>query len=264
MSVRVYRGKHREFGGPSQALRLVSWVNLLALLICSFLWLLLPEDRLDSLTVFILIFFFSTAMFHAIIWHGFSWTITFGIIAYGISFSALALNASSGILFSTVQYSYRLGNQFFAVPSILPLFWLAASYFAFTLARRMTFSNIFVVLIGSLLTTLTYFSLELLALGADFWQYNLNQVSGLSFQGVPLRALIVSFTVFFIILFMVSQLPRNDKLSSRPPFFAIFIFNLFVAIVTFVKFSNFSSSLWLMLFLGLISLAYTVTALRDR
>ncbi len=264
MSVRVYRGKHRELGGPSRSLRLVPWLNVIALLISSALWLFISDDRRDSLTVFILIFLFSTAVFHALIWHGFSWSLTFGIIAYGISFSALALNSATGILFGEIDYSYRLGNQLFSVPSMLPLFWVAISYFAFTLARRISYSLTLVILLGSLFASSSQLGLEELATKAGYWSFTNLIAQERFFLDLPLRSVFVSLLVFALIIFMASQLPRNEKLSSRPPFFAYLIFNIFTATIILISFSDAQNSIWIFSFTGILSLIYSFKALKDR
>jgi hypothetical protein len=264
MSVRVYRGKHRELGGPSKGLRLVPWLNVLALFVSSALWLFTPADRQDSLFIFILIFLFSTALFHALIWHGFSWAITFGVIAYGISFSALALNGSAGILFGEIAYTYRLGNQLFSVPSILPLFWVAISYFAFTMARRMTFSPLAVIVIGAFFANSAQFALEQVATNAGYWQWLNSDEATRTFIDIPTRALLVGFFVFVLILFMASQLPRNDKLSSRPPFAAYLIFSIFCSLLVFIGFDLLINALWIFSYLGVLALLYTFTAFKDR
>ncbi len=264
MSVRVYRGRHRELGGPSRGLRLVPWLNVAALLISSVLWLFITEDRRDSLTVFIILFLFSSAVFHALIWHGFSWAITFGIIAYGISFSALALNASTGFLFGSIDYSYRLGNQLFSVPSVLPLFWVAISYFSFTLARRISFSLPAVVALGALFANSAQIGLDEISFKAGYWSWVNPLTEESFFLDLPLRAILVSLLVFAVIIFMASQLPRNDKLSSRPPFFAYLIFTMFTAVVTFVYFDDLRNATWIFLYLGILSLIYAFKVLRDR
>jgi hypothetical protein len=264
MSVRVYRGKHRELGGPSKGLRLVPWLNVFALFISSALWLFMPANRQDSLFLFILIFLFSTAVFHAVIWHGFSWAITFGIIGYGISFSALALNGSAGILFGEIAYTYLLGNQLFSVPSILPLFWVAISYFAFTMARRMVYSPIAVIVIGAFIANSVQFALEQVATNAGYWQWlNLTE-STRTFVSIPTRALVVGFFVFALILIMASQLPRNDKLSSRPPFAAYLIFSFFCSLIVFIEFDLFINALWIFSYLGVLALLYAFIAFKDR
>lgn len=264
MSIRVYRGKHRELGGPSQGLRLVPWLNVLALLVASVPWLFVPENRQDSLFVFILIFLFSSALFHALIWHGFSWTITFGLIAYGISFSALALNGSAGILFGEVDYSYRLGNQFFLVPSILPFFWVAISYLAFTLARRMVFSLFFVVMLGAFFSSAAIFALEQVATNVGYWQWLNVEETANTFIDIPAKALWVGFLVFALVLFMASQLPRNAKMSSRPPFAAYFIFLILCALIVFIKFNLFINAFWILSLLTISILLYAFIAFRDR
>lgn len=263
MSVRVYRGKHRELGGPSRGLRLVPWLNVLALFVSSVLWLFISEDRRDSLTVFILIFLFSTAVFHALIWHGFSWALTFGIIAYGISFSALALNTANGFLFGDIEYTYRLGNQLFSVPSILPLFWVAISYFAFTLARRISYSLPVVIFLGALFANSAKLGLDEIAIKAGYWRWVNLPAAERIFLDLPLKAIVVSILVFALIIFMASQLPRNDKLSSRPPFFAYLTFTFFTVIATFIYFDEMRNAIWIFLYMGILSLIYTFKALRD-
>ena len=74
----------------------------------------------------------------------------------------------------------------------------------------------------------------------------------------------MSLLVFAVIIFMASQLPRNDKLSSRPPFFAYLIFTMFTAVATFVYFDDLRNATWIFLYLGILSLIYTFKVFRDR
>jgi hypothetical protein len=264
MSIRVYRGKHRELGGPSKLLRSIPWINILALLVSGVLWLFISQDRKDSLTVFMLFFLFAIALFHSLIWHGFSWTVTYSVIAYGISFSMLALNNASGLLYGDISYSYRLGNWFFSVPAILPFLWLAISYISFTIARRIYFSTFSVSISGALFITAALFGFEQLAISAGYWSWltDVDQVT--NFLGVPLKFIAVSFLVSVFILFMVGQLPRNDKLSSRPPFTTYVILAFIFFSILFVQFGLLTNALWVFAIMGSLSLFYAISVIRDR
>jgi hypothetical protein len=264
MSIRVYRGKHRELGGPSKFLRLIPWINILALLFTGLLWLFISEDRKDSLTVFMLIFLLAISISHSLIWHGFNWTLTFGVIAYGISFSMLALNNVSGFIYGDISYTYRLGNWFFSVPAILPFLWLAISYLSFTIARRIFFSTLSVSLSGALFSAAALFGFEQIATNAGYWSWLIEEDGVASFLGVPLRFILMSILVSALILFMVGQLSRNDKLSSRPPFTTYLILGFIFFAIVFIEFGLLSNALWVIALMGSLSLAYTVAVIKDR
>lgn len=262
MSVRVYRGKHRDLSGPSKFLRLIPWLCTLALFIAGTLWLFISDDRKDSLFVFILIFALSTAVFHALVWHGFSWSLTFGVIAYGISFSFLALNSATGLIFGDVTYGYSLGNQLFSVPAILPIFWLTISYITFTIARRIYYSVAAVSILGGLFSTAAVFGLEQVAIAAGYWSW-LNDVDQVkSYLSLPLKFYLATFVISVIILFMAGQLNRNEKLSSRPPFFNYLILTLVFFAILMFNFNSSTSAYWVLAAMGSTSLVYALGALR--
>jgi uncharacterized membrane protein len=263
MSVRVYRGKHRDLSGPSKIVKATIWVNVLSLLISSLLWWLLTPDRKDSLTVFILMFAFSLVVIHSLIWNGFSWSLTFGVIAYGISFSFLALNNATGFPFGDVSYSYRLGSQFFSVPAILPVAWLTISYFAFILARRFFYSVTSVSLLGAVFSTVAIFGFEQVAIAIGYWAWLTEADQVNTFLSLPVQFYIATFIILLIILFMAGQLNRNEKLTSRSIFIAYLILTLLFFSILIFDFALNINAYWVLAAMGSTILIYIFGALKD-
>ena len=58
MSIRVYRGPHRDSGGPTAGFRTLPWVFFALGVLGTALWPIFPLDRKDSLTFFIVFFLF--------------------------------------------------------------------------------------------------------------------------------------------------------------------------------------------------------------
>ena len=171
MSIRVYRGPHRDTGGPTFGFRTIPWIFFGLGLLFSALWPIFPQDRQDSLSLFLILFLFIATTAHAFIWWGMAWAATFLVVSLGLSFSFLAINSATGFIFGDVQYTYRLGIQLFHVPFSSPLIWSSVSYLGIVLSRRITRAVIMSPLTAAFISLGLLLVVESLFANAGYFQW---------------------------------------------------------------------------------------------
>ncbi|MEY3469677.1 MAG: hypothetical protein RLZZ575_137 [Actinomycetota bacterium] len=232
MSIRVYRGPHRDTGGPTFGFRTIPWIFFGLGLLFSALWPIFPQDRQDSLSLFLILFLFIATTAHAFIWWGMAWAATFLVVSLGLSFSFLAINSATGFIFGDVQYTYRLGLQLFHVPFSSPLIWSSVSYLGIVLSRRITRAVIMSPLTAAFISLGLLLVVESLFANAGYFQW-LPKPESYSILGInPLQFQIVSFFILLLIMFLSSQNAKNDRYSTKFPYLTymwIFLFAVFCA-----------------------------------
>lgn len=232
MSIRVYRGPHRDTGGPTIGFRTIPWIFFGLGLIFTTLWPIFPTDRKDSLSVFLILFFFIATTAHAFIWWGMAWAATFLVVSLGLSFSFLAINSATGFIFGDVQYSYRLGIQLFHVPFTSPLIWSSVTYLGIVISRRISRAVIMSPLTAAFISLGLLLVIESLFVNAGYYQW-LPKPEVYTILGInPLRFQIVSFFVLLLIMVLSSQNTKNERSSTKFPYLTyiwIFLFSIYCA-----------------------------------
>jgi uncharacterized membrane protein len=217
MSIRVYRGPHRDTGGPTFGFRTIPWIFFALGLLGTITWPIIPLDRQDSLTFFIILFLFIASTSHAFVWWGMAWAATFMVVSLGISFSVLALNSATGFIFGEITYTYRLGLQLLYVPIVAPLIWSSVTYFAIVISRRISRSTYMSPLSAAIAATGLLIAVDGLFVKAGFhkWLTLAEQpaIIGLS----PVKFQVVSFVIFLVMMILSGQNSKNDRYSTRMP-----------------------------------------------
>lgn len=232
MSIRVYRGPHRDTGGPTFGFRTIPWVFFAFGVIGTTLWPIFPLDRKDSLTYFIFFFLFVATTAHAFIWWGMAWAATFVVVSLGISFSALAINSATGLILGDINYTYRLGFQLLYVPFLSPLIWSSAIYLGIVISRRISRAVAMSPLTAAFATTGLLTALDGLFVKAGFYSW-LTWIDKPAILGLsPIKAQVMTFVIVLVIMLLSGQNSKNDRYSTRMPILAfswIFIFTIFCA-----------------------------------
>ncbi|MFZ9796164.1 MAG: carotenoid biosynthesis protein [Candidatus Nanopelagicales bacterium] len=232
MSIRVYRGPHRDTGGPTFGFRTIPWIFFGLGLLFSALWPIFPQDRQYSLSLFLILFLFIATTAHAFIWWGMAWAATFLVVSLGLSFSFLAINSATGFIFGDVQYTYRLGIQLFHVPFSSPLIWSSVSYLGIVLSRRITRAVIMSPLTAAFISLGLLLVVESLFANAGYFQW-LPKPENYSILGInPVQFQIVSFFILLSIMLLSSQNAKNDRYSTKFPYLTymwIFLFAVYCA-----------------------------------
>ena len=252
MSIRVYRGPHREFGGPAAGIKSIPWVSFAIGVLGTVLWPVFPTDRKDSLTFFIVFLLFIATTSHAFIWWGIAWAATFMVVSLGISFSVLAINSATGLIFGDISYTYRLGFQLLFVPFVTPLIWSSAIYLGIVISRRISRAIAMSPLTAALATTGLLTALDGLFVKAGFHSW-LTWIDKPAILGLsPLKAQFMTFVVVLIIMLLSAQNSKNDRYSTRMPIFAyswILIFTIFSAYFLADNLANFLISILVMVYI---------------
>ncbi|MGA1390486.1 MAG: carotenoid biosynthesis protein [Candidatus Nanopelagicales bacterium] len=232
MSIRVYRGPHRDTGGPTFGFRTIPWIFFGLGLLFSAIWPIFPQDRQDSLSLFLILFLFIATTAHAFIWWGMAWAATYLVVSLGLSFSFLAINSATGFIFGDVQYTYRLGIQLFHVPFSSPLIWSSVSYLGIVLSRRITRAVIMSPLTAAFISLGLLLVVESLFANAGYFQW-LPKPENYSILGInPVQFQIVSFFILLSIMLLSSQNAKNDRYSTKFPYLTymwIFLFAVYCA-----------------------------------
>ena len=252
MSIRVYRGPHRDSGGPTAGFRTIPWVFFVLGVLGTALWPIFPLDRKDSLTFFIVFFLFVATTAHAFIWWGMAWAATFMVVSLGISFSALAINSATGFIFGDINYTFRLGFQLLYVPFVAPLIWSSAIYIGIVISRRISRAVAMSPLTAAFATTGLLIAIDALFVKAGFhsWLTWIDKpaVLGLS----PIKAQLVTFVIVLIIMLLSGQNSKNDRYSTRMPILAyswILIFTIFCARFLTDSFNSFLVAILVMAYI---------------
>jgi uncharacterized membrane protein len=263
MSIRVYRGIHRDTGGPSAGFKITPWALFGLGSFFSALWAFFPKDRTDSLTVFLLIFLFIATTAHAFIWWDMYWAATFMVVSLGISFSVLAINSATGFIFGDVQYTYRLGFQILHVPFTAPLIWSSCLYLGIAISRRITRASIMSPLTAALTSTGILIAFDNLFVNAGFQKWltwiDKPQILGLS----SIKSQLFIFLISLIIVILSSQNTKNDRSSFAFPiatFTWVFVFILFAGQILS---NNLTSYLIPILLMGYIIVIFVYRTLRE-
>jgi len=232
MSIRVYRGPHREMGGPSSMIKLSAWIFFALGVISSAFWPFCPVDRKDSLTVFIIFFFFLASTFHAFIWWDIAWAATFMIVSLAVSFSLLAINSATGLIFGDVTYTYRLGYQILFVPIVAPLIWSSACYYAIVIARRISRGVFNGPLIAAIVATSLIVAADSLFIKMKFHEW-LTWIDKPNIYGnTPFKFIGATFVITLVIMYLTGENSKNDRYSTKMPILTytwIFAFTIFSA-----------------------------------
>jgi uncharacterized membrane protein len=262
MSIRVYRGPHRDTGGPTFGFRTIPWFFFGLGFLGTLVWPIFPLDRKDSLTFFIIIFLFIATTAHAFIWWGMAWAATFLVVSLGISFSVLAINSATGFILGDISYTSRLGFQLLFVPFVTPLIWSSAVYIGIVVSRRISRAVAISPLTAAFASTGLLIALDGLFVRAGFhsWLTWIDQPAlyGLS----PLRAQIITFGIVLGIMVLTGQNSKNDRYSTRMPILAyswIFVFTIFCARFLTDNFNNF---LFAILVMGYVIIAFVYKTIK--
>ena len=262
MSIRVYRGPHRDTGGPTFGFRTIPWFFFGLGFLGTLVWPFFQLDRKDSLTFFIIIFLFIATTAHAFIWWGMAWAATFLVVSLGISFSVLAINSATGLILGDISYTSRLGFQLLFVPFVTPLIWSSAIYIGIVVSRRISRAVAVSPLTAAFASTGLLIALDGLFVRAGFhsWLTWIDQPAlyGLS----PLRAQIITFGIVLGIMVLTGQNSKNDRYSTRMPILAyswIFVFTIFCARFLTDNFNNF---LFAILVMGYVIIAFVYKTIK--
>lgn len=261
MSIRVYRGPHRDTGGPTFGFRTIPWIFFALGLIGSALWSTFPIDRRDSLTFFIIVFIFIATTAHAFIWWGMAWAGTFMVVSLGISFSVFAINSATGFIFGDVSYTYRLGFQLLYVPFITPLMWSSTIYLGIVISRRISRAVAMSPLTAALATTGLLVALDGLFVKAGFHSWLTWIDKPVLFGLSPLKYQLITFVIVLIIMVLSGQNSKNDRYSTRMPiltFTWLFIFTIYCARFLVENLSYFIASLIVMAYIIIAFIYKTV------
>ena len=255
MSIRVYRGPHRDTGGPTFGFRTIPWVFFGLGILGTIFWPIFPLDRKDSLTFFIVFFLFIATTAHAFIWWGMAWAATFLVVSLGISFSVLAINSATGFILGDISYTSRLGFQLLFVPFVTPLIWSSAIYIGIVVSRRISRAVAMSPLTAAFATTGLLIALDALFVKAGFHSW-LTWIDKPALLGLsPIRAQVITFGIVLVIMLLTGQNSKNDRYSTRMPILTyswIFVFTIFCARYLTDNFNNF--------LLAIVVMGYVVIA----
>lgn len=262
MSIRVYRGPHRDTGGPTFGFRTIPWVFFGLGILGTIFWPIFPLDRKDSLTLIIVLCLFIATTAHAFIWWGMAWAATFLVVSLGISFSVLAINSATGFILGDISYTYRLGFQLLFVPFVTPLIWSSAIYIGIVVSRRISRAVAMSPLTAAFATTGLLIALDALFVNAGYHNW-LTWVDKPALLGLsPIRAQILTFGIVLIIMLLTGQNSKNDRYSTRMPILTyswIFVFTIFCA--RFLA-DSFNSFLVAILVMAYIIIAFVYKTIR--
>lgn len=262
MSIRVYRGPHRDTGGPTFGFRTIPWVFFALGILGTIFWPIFPLDRKDSLTLIIVLCLFIATTAHAFIWWGMAWAATFLVVSLGISFSVLAINSATGIILGDISYTYRLGFQLLFVPFVTPLIWSSAIYIGIVVSRRISRAVAMSPLTAAFATTGLLIALDALFVNAGYHNW-LTWVDKPALLGLsPIRAQILTFGIVLVIMLLTGQNSKNDRYSTRMPILTyswIFVFTIFCARYLTDNFNNF---LFAILVMGYVIIAFVYKTIK--
>lgn len=263
MSIRVYRGPHRDTGGPTAGFRTIPWVFFGLGLLGTLIWPIFPIDRKDSLTFFIVFLLFLATTAHAFIWWGMAWASTFLVVSLGISFSVLAINSATGFIFGDISYSYRLGFQLLYVPFVTPLIWSSAIYIGIVISRRISRAVAMSPLTAAFATTGLLIALDSLFVKAGFHRW-LTWIDEPAILGLsPLKAQLITFVIVLVVMLLSAQNSKNDRYSTRMPILTyswILVFTIFCARFLNDNFNNFLIAILIMGYIVIAFLYKTIKA----
>jgi hypothetical protein len=262
MSIRVYRGPHRDTGGPTFGFRTIPWVFFGLGILGTIFWPIFPLDRKDSLTFFIVFFLFIATTAHAFIWWGMAWAATFLVVSLGISFSVLAINSATGFILGDISYTSRLGFQLLFVPFVTPLIWSSAIYIGIVVSRRISRAVAMSPLTAAFATTGLLIALDALFVKAGFHSW-LTWIDKPALLGLsPIRAQVITFGIVLVIMILTGQNSKNDRYSTRMPILTyswIFVFTIFCARFLADNFNNF---LLAILIMGYVIIAFVYKTIK--
>lgn len=261
MSIRVYRGPHRDTGGPTFGFRTIPWIFFGLVLLSTVLWPIFPVDRKDSLTFFVVFFLFIATTSHAFIWWGMAWAATFLVVSLGVSFSVLAINSATGFILGDVSYTFRLGFQILHVPFVTPLIWSSAIYLGIVISRRISRAIAMSPLTAAFATTGLLVATDSLFVSAGFHKW-LTWIDKPAILGLaPIKSQVMTFAVVLVIMLLSAQNSKNDRYSTRMPILTytwMLIFTIFSARFLAENFTNFIIAILVMFYVIVVFIYKTI------
>ncbi len=137
MSVRVYRGGYALFRRRRYP-AILTWIITLLAIATQMIYPLMPDDRLLSLTFFIVVAFVLAGLMQAWSAHGMKYAATWLIATTVFGFVVEEIGVHTAWPFGEYSYSDSLGPAIAGVPLIVPLAWAMISHPILILSRRIS------------------------------------------------------------------------------------------------------------------------------
>jgi putative membrane protein len=111
-------------------------------ILAQIIWVLVPEDARDAVTISSVALFAVASLSHAAASRGTSWAARYALIAVGAGWIAEAIGTTTGWPFGAYDYTDSLGPKLGPVPLVIPLAWLMMSYPVLLAARAVAVSRL--------------------------------------------------------------------------------------------------------------------------
>ncbi|CAB4845003.1 unannotated protein [freshwater metagenome] len=137
MSVRVYRGGYARFRRRRYP-TILSWTTTILAIVTQMVYPLMPDNRLLSLTFFVVATFALAGLVQAWCTHGTKYAATWFVATALFGFIVEEIGVHSGWPFGEYAYSDSLGPAIGGVPIVVPLAWAMLSHPILVLSRRIS------------------------------------------------------------------------------------------------------------------------------
>lgn len=159
----------------------------LGVVLSQILWILVPADAQDALTVISVVLFAIASLSHAATTRGLRWAATYAVIAVTVGWTAEAIGTTTGWPFGDYSYTDSLGPKIGPVPLVIPLAWLMMAYPTLLAARRVAASRAGQTGYAAALLTSWDLFLDPQMVQAGHWTWHSEALSLPGIPGIPLQ-----------------------------------------------------------------------------
>ena len=232
MSVRVYRGGYANFRRRRYP-AILTWITTLLAIATQMIYPLMPDDRLLSLTFFIVAAFALAGLMQAWSAHGTKYAATWLIATTLFGFVVEQIGVHTAWPFGEYSYSDSLGLAIAGVPLIVPLAWAMISHPILILARRIS-ARWAPLVFGWTIMAWDLF-LDPQMVGEGYWTWNAVNWTLPGIDGIPLQNFLGWLLTACVLMYLLDRLPRKAAKDGVPTLMLSWVYasNVLAALVFF-------------------------------
>lgn len=158
--------------------------------------------------------FFAACAGHALIHHGFSWTLRFLAVTAGGAFAVVAVGVRTGWPFGSFAYADTLGAKVVGVPVVVPLAWAAIAYPALLAGRRI--GGRYAALVGAIALASWDLFWDPLMVAGGHWHFDDVTFTVHGIPAVPVSSFAGWLAVALVMMVVLNRLPRPRSTEAAP------------------------------------------------
>jgi len=225
VSVRVYSGMHSDRGRvPRGWVKWLPWIFLWLTIIGQVVWVLLPANGRQVLTILTVLTFFLASSCHAYIRRGLAWTSGFLAITLAFGFAIEAIGLATSLPFGTYSYAAALGPKVLGVPLLIPLAWSMISYPILLAVQRLSVTSFGVSLLGGWLLASWDLFLDPQMVGQGYWTWPQSSWELPGIPGIPLQNFLGWLLAGIVLMWLLDRLPRKLVSDEVPTVLLAWVF----------------------------------------